>query len=245
MSSTCRISSLSTSICRARADACSSRISRTASGKPALNIRPKRRTAGTTSSTSWRRLPGRSGSCVERPVMLPLGRARLATRPAPTGSFESAKMIGMTDVARFAAMIPVPAVTMTSTFRWVNSAAMSVKRSFRLSAHRNSMLMLRPSIHPSSRSRPLNGATHSAQAPGVLVPINPIVGRCPACYARATSGHATAALPVSVMNSRRFMCCPQSEDCTLPRHGRKYRVVHRSKFGGQCLSWVDAVEKGL
>jgi len=71
-------------------------------------------------------------------------------------------------------------VTMTSTFRWVNSAAMSVKRLFRLSAHRNSMLMLRPSIHPSSRSRPLNGATHSAQAPGVLVPINLIVGRFPA-----------------------------------------------------------------
>src|SRR3954454_12710243 len=47
-----------------------------------------------------------------------LGRARLATRPALTGSFESAKTIGMTDVARFAAMIPVPAVTMTSTFRW-------------------------------------------------------------------------------------------------------------------------------
>jgi hypothetical protein len=37
------------------------------------------------------------------------------------------------------------------------------------------------------------------------------------------------------------MCCPQSEDCTLPHRGRKYRVVHHSKFGGQCLSWVIRV----
>jgi hypothetical protein len=52
------------------------------------------------------------------------------------------------------------------------------------------------------------------------------------------SGHAAAALPSSVMNSRRLMCRPQSEHCTLPHSGRKYRIVHHSKFVGQCLSWV-------
>jgi hypothetical protein len=33
---------------------------------------------------------------------------------------------------------------------------------------------------------------------------NPMVGTFPACCTRAASGHATAALPMSVMNSRRF-----------------------------------------
>ena len=37
------------------------------------------------------------------PVTLPPGRARLATRPLPTGSIATAKTIGMTDVACFAA----------------------------------------------------------------------------------------------------------------------------------------------
>src|ERR1700722_3526829 len=32
------------------------------------------------------------------------------------------------------------------------------------------------------------------------------------------------------MNSRRLMCCPQSEGCSLPHRGRKYRVVHHSKI---------------
>src|SRR5262249_14470279 len=55
---------------------------------------------------------------------------------------------------------------------------------------------------------------------------------------RVASGHAAAAPPRSVMKSRRRTCCPQNEDCTLPHGGRKYRVVHHSKFGGQCMpSW--------
>src|SRR5262245_7815241 len=38
------------------------------------------------------------------------------------------------------------------------------------------------------------------------------------------------------MKSRRLICCPQSEDCTLPHSDRKCRVVHHSKFG--CLMTV-------
>ena len=48
-------------------------------------------------------LAGRSVCWIDRPVTLPPGRARLATRPVPTGSPASAKTIGMTDVACFAA----------------------------------------------------------------------------------------------------------------------------------------------
>src|SRR5262249_35643043 len=67
-----------------------------------------------------------SGVCSDRPVTLLPGRARLATRPLPTGSPASAKTIGMTDVAFFAAMTGAVAyVTMTATLSWTNSTAIS------------------------------------------------------------------------------------------------------------------------
>ena len=62
-----------------------------------------RRRLGTTSRKSSSRLPARSVDWIDRPVTLPPGRARLATRPVPTGSSAVAKTIGMTDVACFAA----------------------------------------------------------------------------------------------------------------------------------------------
>src|SRR5215831_3999539 len=61
-----------------------------------------RRKLGTTSHKSSSRLPAASGHCIDRPVMLPPGCARLATRPAPTGSPDNARTIEMTDVAFFA-----------------------------------------------------------------------------------------------------------------------------------------------
>src|SRR5262249_44242386 len=63
----------------------------------------KRRRPTTTSRKSSSRLPAESVSCIDRPVTLPPGRARLATKPLPTGSFATANTIGMTDVACFAA----------------------------------------------------------------------------------------------------------------------------------------------
>src|SRR5262249_25709779 len=62
-----------------------------------------RRRPGSTSRKSSILLPARSGDCIDRPVTLPPGRAKLATKPVPTGSLSTAKTIGMTDVARFAA----------------------------------------------------------------------------------------------------------------------------------------------
>jgi hypothetical protein len=43
-----------------------------------------------------------SGSKLLKPVMLPPGRDRLATKPSPTGSATTAKMIGMVAVAPLA-----------------------------------------------------------------------------------------------------------------------------------------------
>jgi len=86
-------------------------------------------------------------------VTLPPGRARLATRPIPTGSSTNAKTIGMTVDACFAATAALPPLTMTSTLSRTNSLAISAQRSARPSAQRYWIATVRPSIQPSSRSR--------------------------------------------------------------------------------------------
>ena len=75
------------------------------------------------------------------------------TRPLPSGSDASANTIGIVEVARLAAGTAVPAVTMTSTLRWTNSATISTERSTRPSAQRYSIATLRPSVQPSSLNR--------------------------------------------------------------------------------------------
>src|SRR5215211_7195753 len=141
--------------------------------------------------------------------MLPPGRVKLATRPVPTGSPAAAKTMGMTDVACLAARIAsVADVTMTSTLRRTNSAAISAKRSLRPSAQRYSIVMVRPSIQPSSRRRCTKAAIHWPWDVGVPATRNPIVGGGPACCARAASGHATAP-PRAKMNVRRLIRSPR------------------------------------
>jgi hypothetical protein len=85
--------------------------------------------AGETSLRSSNRFGPSSAFWVDKPVMLPPGRARLATRPVPTGSPITAGTIGMTEVACCAAATSaVPCVTMTSTGSRTNSAAISAMR---------------------------------------------------------------------------------------------------------------------
>jgi hypothetical protein len=111
----------------------------------------------------------------------------------------------MADVVFFAAMTAsVPAVTITSTFRRTNSAAISAKRSLRPSAQRYSIATVRPSIHPCSRMRWTNAAVQVLWADCESEPKNPMVRSLSGCCARAASDHA-AAPPSSVMSSRRFI----------------------------------------
>ena len=164
-----------------------------------------RRSSGTTSRRSSSSLAGgRSADRFDRPVRLPPGRAKFATRPVPTGSPAVAKTIGMTDVACFAARIAmVPPVTMTSTFSRTNSAAMSAKRSLRPSAQRYSIATVRPSTQPSSRSRCTNASVHLRMADSESWPRNPMVGILPTRCASAVNGQITAAPPMAAINSRR------------------------------------------
>ena len=105
-------------------------------------------------------------SCVdklENPVILPPGRARLATKPAATGSPAFAITMGMVVVAFFAANAGgVSETTIRSTLRRTKSAASSGRRSLLLSANRYSMVIFFPSIHPSLRSSCRNASTRTA-----------------------------------------------------------------------------------
>jgi hypothetical protein len=152
------------------------------------------------------------------PVTLAPGRARDATKPVPTGSFDTGKTIGMLAVARFAARASsVPAASMTSTLSRTNSAAISAKRSWRPSAQRYSIAMLPPSLQPSCRSRWLKATAHWPWVAGVPRLNHPMVGTR-ACCARAASGHA-AAPPRSAMKLRRPMQnCPSR---TKPTKGQR------------------------
>ena len=63
------------------------------------------------------RFAARSVDMYEKPVMLPPGRARLATTPSPTGSPLNAMTIGTVVVARFTAHTAGPKAMITSTLR--------------------------------------------------------------------------------------------------------------------------------
>ena len=184
----------------------------------------KRRIPGTTSRRISSRLPARSVVWIDSPVTLPPGRARLATRPVPSGSAEMASTIGTSEVTCLA-MIP-PTVRITATLRRTNSAAISASRSARPSAQRYSIATFRPSAQPSSRSRCRKALVHWVQPACVPAPRNPMVGSRVAGCARAASGQATAA-PSRVTNSRRLMTPP-------PAHAS--HPVYATPGRGGCIS---------
>ena len=86
-----------------------------------------------------------SGASDVKPVMLPPGRARLATSPSPTGSDITGTTIGIVRVACWAARAcGVAKATMRSTFMRTRSFARLVKRSCLPSADRYSMMNILP-----------------------------------------------------------------------------------------------------
>ena len=127
-------------------------------------------------------------------MTLPPGRARLAIRPAPTGSPELAITMGMVVVARLAANAdPVDVTTIRSTLRRTNSAASSGRRSAFPSANRYSMTIFFPSIHPSLLSSCRNASTRTALPEAVLA-IQETYPRkiFPDCCASATAPATTS-----------------------------------------------------
>ena len=116
-----------------------------------------------------------------------------------------ANTIGIVAVAFFASeAIGVPEVTIISTLRRTNSAAIAAARVLPPSAQRTAIATVEPSIQPSSRSRRTNAANSSPCDEGVPAPRKPMIGGFPACRAGAASARDAAAPPNSPMNSRLF-----------------------------------------
>ena len=119
-------------------------------------------------------------------MTLPPGRARLATKPAPTGSPPLALTMGMVVVAFFAANAGGgDATTIRSTLRGTRSAASSGRRSSFRFANRYSMVMFFSSIHPSVRSSWRNASKRTALPEAVLLSRNPMRKTFPVCCAHA------------------------------------------------------------
>src|ERR1700738_3195449 len=143
-----------------------------------------------------------------KPVVLPPGRARLSTRPLPTGSTAIANTIGIVRVACCnTAVEGVVVARMTSGASATNSAACLRCLSILLAApQRMSIRTLRPSVQPNCCSPCKNASNRACPSESSLgefmsTPMRRM--RSPSCV-RAASGHAAAAAPPRrVMKSRR------------------------------------------
>src|SRR5215469_18381530 len=129
----------------------------------------------------------------------------LSTSPCETGSSPVAKTMGMVVVAALAAKAETvpPAATIMVTWRRTNSAASAGSLLSSFSAQRYSIVTFPPSTWPVSFRPWRNARRRSAKVSADAEWRNPITGIA-GCCARAASGHV-AALPRSVMNSRRFI----------------------------------------
>ena len=114
-------------------------------------------------------LPLISGAKFDNPVMFPPGRARLATKPDPTGSPSLPMTMGIVTVASLAERVAAgPAVTITSTLERASSAARLVTSFDLPSPNRYSITIFFPSKYPSSRSpsgMPLRGPRQQKRRP--------------------------------------------------------------------------------
>ena len=180
-------------------------------------------------------LPPKLGSVCLNPVMLPPGRGRLATKPARTGSTMTVNTMGMVVVPRCrTAVTGVVEESITSGCHAMSSVAKALARLLSASVQRSSIRALRPSIQPSRANSSTNTATRPRNS-GFLTdhPISSPMRRRPSgCSAPTASGHANAAPPTRVMNSRRLIrFCPQARG----RHPSTSRIgdfaAHRSKIG--------------
>src|SRR5215467_9585760 len=166
------------------------------------------------------------------PVALPSCRDMLATNPVPTGS---ATLVNTTGMVRVAANNPVkgpaPETRITSGASATSSCAYLRVAVALPRPERYSILTLRPSAQPNCCNACTNASTSGrpVAAPPKSTPTRRM--RSPCC-ARAASGHVAAALPRSVMNSRRFTA-------QVPPVLRTERIAHLSTAGDRCTAGLQ------
>src|SRR5262245_46170695 len=145
------------------------------------------------------------------PVALPPGRARLSTKPAPTGSGTCTNTIGTVRVAcNNGPVIAPPAARMTSGASAANSAACLRILSASPPPQRYSIRTLRPSVQPNCCNPSRNAAKRACPSASSAMPASAPMWRM-RCCACAASGQDAAAVPRSVKKSRRLIAC-------LPAH---------------------------
>ena len=181
------------------------------------------------------------------PVRLPPGRLRLATRPRATGSFPWRRRSARSRLAALCGALRRSAAPTRRRPPGVQQA--------RLPAPETIELTVRPAVFDRDvstfdkaafRSDPGGTPPASIRRRRVDLPLrNPITGIA-GCCARAASGHAAAAPPSSVMNSRRFTA--QYLPCFRPKE-----IAHLGTAGGCCAAgfqsslcrrWVNRVVTG-
>src|SRR5262249_53992068 len=167
-----------------------------------------RATPGAISLSSSSHFPAKLNSQFVKPVALPPGRAKLSTKPEPTGSLVMVNTIGTVRVAcSNGPTLEVPPASITSGASAANSAACLRISVASVVPQRVSMRRLRPMVQPNSASACRNAPTRACQTESSATPgtSTPMCRTRSPCCARAASGHAAAALPKRVMNSRRLM----------------------------------------
>src|SRR5262249_826717 len=119
-------------------------------------------TPGATSLSSSSNLAPQLNSVEVKPVALPPGRARLATKPLPTGSIVFANTMGMVRLACCNAATMDPAVaTITSGDDATSSVAYLRKRSGSPAPQRYSIRILPPTSHPNFCNPWANAVIHA------------------------------------------------------------------------------------
>jgi hypothetical protein len=182
---------------------------------PAVMVGSRRTAArvtfGAISLSSSSHFPLMRNSNRTNPVVLPPGRAKLSTYPAPTGSVTFTNTIGTLRVACSSGpTVAVPGARMASGSSAISSAAFLRMSSARPVVQRYSIWRLRPTVQPDCSSPCRNAALRawpwaSFASYGMIAPMRRI--RWPCC-ALAAIGHA-AAPPTSAIKSRRFIRSPR------------------------------------
>src|SRR6266581_3148695 len=160
-----------------------------------LNRKATRVSSGAMSLSNSTHLPVIEDSKLVNPVTLPPGRAKLATKPSPTGSDIDTNTIGMLRVCPSrVATTGLEWATITSGRNSTSSLANFHTSTGSSGAQRYSIPRLLPSSHPSPRSPRCNAATldracESRAASSIKTPIR---RTRLSCCARAASGHRPA-----------------------------------------------------
>src|SRR6516164_1384642 len=170
-------------------------------------------TPGATSLSSSSNFAFRLNSYEVKPVALPPGRARLATKPPPTGSIVVTNTIGTVRLACCKALtIELAVARMTSGANATNSVAYLRYRSVSPAPQRVSTRTLNPTSQPNCCNSCANAALPACPkgSSAVVFISTPMRRMRSPCCARTASGQANAAPPPSsVMNSRRVTRLPR------------------------------------